>query len=249
MILKGIGGWSFEPWRKTFYPKEVAKKAELDYASRQVTTIEINATFYRTQSPATFKRWGETVPDGFAFAVKANQFTTNRRILAEAEQSISHFLSSGLTELKDKLGPILWQFAGTKKFDEDDFGKFLEMLPKERDGLRLRHALEVRNDSFVAPAFTKLAKAHGAAIVFADSAKYPAIDEVTADFAYARLMNAEAKIESGYSAAAIKQWAKRAREWEGAGKKKRDVFIYMINGAKERAPAAAVALLKALKAS
>jgi uncharacterized protein YecE (DUF72 family) len=246
MIRVGIGGWTFEPWRGVFYPKGMPKTRELHYASRAVTAIEINGTFYSTFKPDTFKKWADETPDDFMFAVKANRFAVNRKVLSEAGPSIERFLSSGLSELKSKLGPILWQMAPTKKFDAEDFAGFLSLLPKTLDGLKLRHALEARHESFRAHDFVRLAKEAGAAIVYADSAKYPAIDEACADFAYARLMRAEEKYATGYKPADIKRWAAQARKWEGGGKKKRDVFVLMINGAKLRAPAAAAALLKAL---
>jgi len=244
MIWVGIGGWTFEPWRGVFYPKDLAKTRELHFASRAVTAIEINGTFYSTFKPDTFKRWADETPEDFVFSVKANRFAVNRKVLSDAGPSIERFLTSGLSELKSKLGPILWQMAPTKKFDPEDFGGFLALLPKTLDGLKLKHAVEVRHESFRSPDLIRLAKNAGAAIVFADSEKYPVIDEPTADFAYARLQRAEEKHPTGYAPAAIKAWATKAREWEG--KKKRDVFVFMINGAKVRAPAAALALLKAL---
>ena len=260
MIKVGIGGWTFEPWRGTFFPKGLPHKQELSFASRELTSIEINGTFYRTQKPATFISWHDQTPDDFVFAVKAPMYATNRGVLAEAGPAIERFFASGVFELKHKLGPILWQFMPTKKFDEDDFGAFLALLPREGGGRKLRHAVEVRHASFAVPAFVALAKKHGAAIVFADSAKYPALADVTADFVYARLQRAETKMPTGYAPAALKTWLATARTWEAGGapadlplvgkppaKKPRDVFLYMINGAKERAPAAAKALLALLK--
>jgi uncharacterized protein YecE (DUF72 family) len=258
MIRVGIGGWSFDPWRKTFYPKEVPRARELAYASRALTSIEINGTYYRTQSPKSFRQWHDETPDGFAFSVKASRFATNRRVLGEAGPSIARFLESGLTELKTKLGPLLWQFAPPKKFDEPDFEAFLKVLPKAQDGLRLRHAVEVRHASFCSESFVALARKYEAAIVFADSEKYPPIADVTADFVYARLMRAKAPVKTGYASAELKRWKDYAKTWADGGspgetlakaapKKRRDVFVYMINGAKERAPAAAVALLEQLQ--
>ncbi len=261
MIRAGIGGWTFEPWRDgNFFPKKHPKTRELEFASRKVTSIEINGTYYSSQKPASFKRWHDETPDDFIFAVKAIRFATNRRVLAEAGESVSRFVESGLSELKNKLGPILWQFMPTKKFDPVDFGEFLSLLPETLDGAKLRHAIEVRNESFLVPEFVALARKSGVAIVLADSAKYPMIADVTADFIYARLQNAQAKVATGYASAVIDKWAKRAQAWQSGGapgdlpalakpaaKKKRDVFVYMINGAKERAPAAAMAFLDKLK--
>jgi uncharacterized protein YecE (DUF72 family) len=261
MIKVGIGGWTFEPWRGVFYPKALPKTRELAHASRQVTTIEINGTYYSTQKPESFCKWAEQTPDDFVFAVKASRFATNRRILAEAGGSIEKFIGSGIGELKTKLGPILWQFMPTKKFDPDDFGAFLELLPKSLDGRPLRHAVEVRHESFAVPAFATLARQHSVAIVLADSAKYPMLADVTADFVYARLQQADEKIAAGYAPAEIRKWAERAKDWGAGGdpkdlphagtatapRKKRDVFVYMINGAKVRAPAAAAALIAKLK--
>lgn len=253
----GIGGWTYEPWRGTFFPPGLKHADELGYASRHVTAIEINGTYYRTQSRDSFRKWRDAVPPGFIFTVKASRFCTNRRVLAEAGESIGKFLSQGLTELGDALGPILWQFMPTKQFDPDDFGAFLKLLPAEKDGVALRHAIEVRHESFRDARFIDLAREHGVAIVFADSPDYPAIADLTADFVYARLMDAQERIETGYAADALDRWAKVANAWH-AGKtpadlpyvadatsrgKARDVFIFMINGAKVRAPAAAQALI------
>ncbi|MGC1304308.1 MAG: DUF72 domain-containing protein [Caulobacteraceae bacterium] len=260
MIRVGIGGWTFEPWRGTFFPDKLAHARELEYASRQVTSIEINGTYYRTQQPSTFAKWAEETPGDFVFAVKALRFCTNRKVLAEAGESVGKFLDSGLVELADKLGPILWQFMPTKKFDPADFGGFLDLLPDEVGGRRLRHALEVRHDSFRTPAFVEMARKRGAAIVFADSATYPTLADITADFVYARLENAQEDVETGYTSDELDRWAEIAKTWARGGapegldyvektappEKTRDAFVFMINGAKVRAPAAARGLLERL---
>ena len=259
-IRVGIGGWNYDPWRETFYPKDVAKKNELAYASRQVTAIEVNATYYRTQSATSFARWHDESPDDFMFAVKASRFATNRRVLAEAADSIGHFVGSGLEALAEKLGPLLWQFMPTKKFDADDFGAFLALLPERVGSRTLRHALDVRHDSFRCEAFVALARKHGVAIVCSDSDDYPMIADVTADFVYARLMRARAEVVTGYDAKALDAWTDTARAWSAGGtaavapplapaaaKKERDAFVFFINGAKERAPAGAVAMLERLR--
>ena len=252
-----MGGWTYEPWRKTFYPKGTPQARELEYASRQVTTIEINGTFYRTQKPETFAKWRDAVPDDFVFSVKALMYATNRRVLAEAGPSIENFVRSGLAELGNSLGPILWQFAPTKKYDAEDFEAFLKLLPKKIGGRPARHALEPRHESFLTPGFVALAKRYGCAIVFSDSDEYPSLGDVTADFVYARLMRSQPKVKTGYSAPALDAWAKVAKTFARGGEPKefprvakaspkagaRDVFVYFINGAKERAPAAAVELL------
>lgn len=261
MIRVGIGGWTYEPWRGLFYPDKLPKIKELSHASRRVTSIEVNGTFYSTFTPSTFRRWAEETPDDFIFSLKAPRFAVNRRVLAGAAPSIEKFLNSGVSELKSKLGPILWQLAPTKKYDPEDIAAFLELLPEKFDGLKLRHVLEVRNETFRSADFIAQARKAGVAVVLADSQKYPLIADLTADFVYARLQDAKADVETGYSAKAIKNWATLAKGWEGGeepeqfplatpkGKplKSRDVFIYFINGAKERAPAAAEALIKLLK--
>jgi len=258
-VRVGIGGWNFDPWHTTFYPPGTSKKNELSYASRHVSAIEINATYYRTQSAASFARWHGETPDDFVFSVKASRFATNRRVLAEAGDSIRYFVDSGLTELKAKLGPLLWQFMPTKKFDADDVAAFLALLPDEAHGMPLRHALDVRHESFRCEQFVDLARARGAAIVCSDSDDYPMIGDVTADFVYARLMRARADEATGYPAQELAAWTTRAQAWAKgespaetalhvapAPKARRDVFVFFINGAKERAPAGAMAMIEKL---
>ncbi|WP_136661114.1 DUF72 domain-containing protein [Nitratireductor sp. XY-223] len=256
-IRAGIGGWTFAPWRGTFYPKDVRQKDELNYASSQLATIEINGTYYGTQKPATFAKWANDVPEGFVFSVKGNRFVTNRRVLTEGAESMERFLGSGITELGAHLGPILWQFAPTKKFDPDDFGAFLSMLPQSRDGVPLKHALEVRHDSFSSPEFVALAARHGAAIVYSQHLKYPEIADVSAPFIYARLQKGQDDIPTAYPPEDLDLWAQRARTWADGGAPDglsyadanhsaeatpRDVFVYFIHEGKIRAPQAAMAL-------
>ncbi len=259
-IRVGIGGWTYEPWRETFYPQDLPQKRELEYASRQVTAIEINGTYYRTQKPASFAKWRDETPADFVFSVKAPRYATNRRVLAEAGASIEFFMQSGLSELGDKLGPMLWQFAPTKRFDPEDFERFLKLLPAELRGRPLRHVLDVRHESFANANFIALAQRYRAATVFADSDDYPSFADLTANFVYARLMRCQASHKTGYTGPALDRWAERARAWArgeepadlprvgkaGAKSAPRDVFLFMISGAKERAPAAACALLSRL---
>ena len=260
-IRAGMGGWTFEPWENSFYPEKLSKAKQLHYASRQVPTIEVNGTYYSTFKPNTFAKWASESPDGFTFSLKAIRFATNRRVLAEAGESVERFLGSGVSELGDKLGPILWQFAPTKKFDADDFGGFLKLLPDKQDGVKLRHAVEVRNDSFIVPEFVALARKHNVAIVYADHEKYPAIADVTGDFIYARLQTGEDEIATCYAPSGLDAWAARAKIWaEGkapvdlpradpsheAPVKPRDVFVYFITSGKVRAPHGAMALMQRL---
>lgn len=261
-ILVGIGGWTFEPWRGTFFPEGLPHARELEHASRQVTAIEVNGTFYRSQTPATFAKWRGEVPDGFVFSLKAPRFAVNRKVLAEAGPSIDKFVESGIAELEDRLGPILWQLAPTKRFDHDDLAAFLDVLPEKAGGIALRHALEVRHESFRDPDFIALARARGVTLVYADSDDYPAIADLTGSFVYARLQRASEDEPAGYPPSVIAAWADRARLWAGGGDPadlphaapenaaaaapSRDVFIFMINGAKVRAPHAARALIAQL---
>ena len=167
-IRVGIGGWTYEPWRGVFYPEGLTQKRELEYASRALTSIEINGTYYATFKPDSWMKWRDETPDGFVFSVKASRYCTNRKVLSEMGESMERFLGQGLSALDDKLGPINWQFMGTKKFDPVDFEGFLGLLPKEQDGVPLRHALEVRNPTFDTPQFYDLAAKYGAAIVYTE---------------------------------------------------------------------------------
>jgi len=260
-VFVGIGGWTYEPWRGVFYPRSLPHARELSYAGTHLTSIEINGTFYRTQTPATFRKWASEVPDGFVFSVKGPRFAVNRRVLSEAGDSIKRFLDSGVTELGTRLGPLLWQFTPYKKFDEKDFGGFLELLPETFDGHRLRHVVEVRNDSFKTPAFVALARKFGVGIVYAEHDTYTEIADVAADFVYARLQKGNEKLKAGYTPKALDAWADRAKTWAKGGEpndlpridkapaktQPRDTFIYFIHEAKLRAPAAAMALIDRLK--
>lgn len=260
-IRVGTGGWTYEPWRDNFYPKGLAHHRELEYASRKLTAIEINATYYRLQKPESFAKWRDATPDGFVFCLKASQYATNRKVLGDAGESIERFFAQGMGELGEKLGPIVWQFATTKVFDPADFAAFLRLLPARLGSLALRHAVEVRHPSFMTPEFVALARQHQVAIVFADSDTYPSFAESTADFAYSRLMKTESAEPAGYAAERIAFWAECARHWQagreppglpridGAASsdaKPRDAFLFFISGAKERAPAAAMATLEQL---
>ncbi|MBV8271083.1 MAG: DUF72 domain-containing protein [Cupriavidus sp.] len=255
----GIGGWNYAPWRDNFYPAGLAQARELEYASRHLTAIEINSTYHGTQKRSSFANWRDATPDGFVFSVKASRFATNRRVLAEGADSISRFIDSGIAELRDKLGPIVWQFAPTKQFVADDFEAFLDLLPDAVEGVKLRHVMEVRHESFMCEEYLKLSRRFKAATVFTDSPKYPSFADLTSDFVYARLMNAGEKIVTGYAPKDLDQWAQRVGAWangkapddlprvDGPGKlKPKEVFLFFINGAKERAPAAAGALLERL---
>lgn len=260
-IRAGIGGWTFEPWEGTFYPPKLAKKRQLEHASRQLATIEINGTYYRDQRPSTFAGWAAQVPDDFVFAVKANRFTTVKKVLGDSGESVARFINSGVTELGPHLGPIVWQFAPTKKFDPEDFAAWLALLPHEHEGVQLRHALEVRHPSFVDPAFVALAREHKAAIVYAHHNTYPEIADVTGDFVYARLQRGHDDNPTCYGEADMKRWAKAAQVWATGGepdglpladpdnpaaKMPRDVFIYFIHEGKIRAPQGAMALQQAV---
>jgi uncharacterized protein YecE (DUF72 family) len=258
-IYIGIGGWTFAPWRGVFYPEKLTQAKELEYAASKLTSIEINGTYYGSQKPESFRKWAREVPDGFVFSLKGPRFATNRRVLAEAGDSVKRFYDSGVLELGDRLGPVLWQFAPTKKFDEADFGKFLELLPRKLEGRALRHVVEVRHDSFCTPDFIALLRQFETPVVFAEHGKYPAIADIASDFVYARLQKGDDSIPTAYPEKQLDAWAECARLWaKGAvpeglpladttnpGKKvPRDVFVYFIHEAKVRAPAAAMALIE-----
>lgn len=262
-IRTGIGGWTFEPWEGTFYPGDLPKKHQLEYASRQLATIEVNGTYYRSQTPETFAKWASESPDDFVFSLKAPRFSTNRKVLGEGAESVQRFVASGIIELGDKLGPILWQFMPTKRFDPDDFGAFLTLLPAKVEGLALRHAIEVRHESFLDPAFVALARRYAVAIVHAAHETYPEIADVTADFVYSRLQTGRDEEAEAYPPKALDAWAARFAIWaEGgcpddlplvapdapAATKARDVFAYVIHEGKLRAPQGAMGLAKRLAA-
>jgi uncharacterized protein YecE (DUF72 family) len=260
-IRVGIGGWVFAPWRNNFYPPGLPQARELAHASRQVTAIEINGTFYGSQKPASFRRWHAETPDDFVFSVKGPRYATHRSNLAEAGSSVERFFASGVTELAGKLGPILWQFPPSTRFDEAGFDAFLALLPRAVDERPVRHVVEVRHQSFQDPAFFALLRRHGAVAALVDAEDRPPLQDLEGDFVYARLRRTRAEEATGYPAAELDEWAARARQW-AAGKAPakasaksrtkaapaatRDCFVYFINGAKERAPAAAQALLERL---
>src|SRR5947209_14808531 len=261
-IYLGIGGWNYEPWRGVFYPEKLPQAKELEYAASKLTAIEINSTYYGSQKPESFRKWAVATPAGFKFSVKASRFSTNRKVLAEGADSVKRFLNSGVTELGDRLGPLLWQFAPTKKFDEADFGSFLELLPEKQDGLKLRHVVEVRHDSFRSPAFIALIRKFNVAVVCAEHETYPGIADITSDFVYLRLQKGKDTIATGYPPKELDAWAKRLEMYASGGvpkdlplvdaktaapKTPRDVFAYVIHEGKVRAPAAAMELIARVK--
>jgi uncharacterized protein YecE (DUF72 family) len=257
-IRIGIGGWTFEPWRGSFYPDKHPQKRELEYASRQLTSIEINGTYNGSQKPESFAKWHDETPDSFVFSLKAPRFATNRKVLADAGETIERFFKSGVLELKDKLGPINWQFMATKKFDPADFEGFLKRLPSSVEGRALRHVVDVRHDSFRTPDFVAMAKAYGVAVVIAADSDHPQIADPTAPFVYARIMGTQESETLGYSESDLDLWAARAKAW-ASGKKvegldvvgsvsasatPRDVYLYVISGHKVKNLAAAMALIE-----
>ena len=256
-IKVGIGGWNFAPWRDNFYPRGLPQRRELEYASRQLAAIEINSTFYRGQTPKVYAKWREETPPGFVFSLKAPRQVAEHRKLASAGAAMRGFVFGGLAELGDRLGPIVWQFPPARTFDHDDFAAFLDLLPRALNGRPLRHVLEVRHASFLCPAYLALARAHGTPSVFTDSAEYPSFADPTGDFTYARLMRSRAQHHAGYPLSELDAWAERARTWADGSEPddlpritsssatrsaQRDVFIHFIGSAKERNPAAAMAL-------
>jgi uncharacterized protein YecE (DUF72 family) len=262
-VRVGIGGWTYDDWRDNFYPAGWPRTRELEYASQRLGAIEINSTYYGTQKPATFAKWRDDTPDHFMFSVKATRFATNRRVLAEAGESVARFIGSGLSELGTKLGPIVWQFAPTKRFEAEDFEAFLNLLPDAVEGIPLRHVLDVRHPSFMCAEYLALARRYAMATVFADSDEHPSFANLTGDFVYARLMRCVADEPQGYSPVALARWAECASAWRQGGEpaglprvdeaqaapsaKPRNVFMFFISGAKERAPHAAMGLIERLK--
>ncbi len=258
-IRVGIGGWDYEPWRETFYPPKLPKAKQLDHAASKLTAIEINATYYKLQKPELFAKWAKAVPDGFKFAIKGSRYCSNRKLLGEGGEGVERFCTQGFTELGDKLGPILWQLMATKRFDPDDMGAFLKLLPKKQDGVDLQHAIEVRHESFRDPAFIAMAREAGVAIVYGDSDEFPCVADVSGGIVYARLMRARAEMATGYEPAEIDRWADIARGWAAgespaglpynaapAPVRPRDTYVFFISGAKERNPAAAMAMMERL---
>ena len=243
-IRIGIGGWTYPPWRGTFYPPKLAQSKELEFAAQTFGAIEINATFYGRQSPKSWAAWATAVPDGFQFAIKGSRFCVTRPRMADAGEGIGNFLAQGLSALGPKLGPILWMLAARRQFDRDDIAAFLGLLPRELDGIPLRHVIEPRHDSFRDNRFFDLCREHDVAIVFGDDDEFPCIEADTASFAYARLQRMREEVPTGYDEVALDAFAKLARRWQKAG---RDVYMFMINGAKIRAPAAALALQERLR--
>ena len=242
-IRIGIGGWTFPPWRGEFYPADLPQKRELEFAARTFGAIEINATFYGRQKPASWKAWGNAVPNGFQFAIKGSRFVVTRPKLADAGEGIGNFLAQGLTALGDKLGPILWMLASRRQFDREDVAAFLKLLPRDYDGVALRHVIEPRHDSFRNEAFFALCRDHDVAIVHGDDDEFPLIEADTAGFAYARLQRMREEVATGYETKELDGFARLAKKWRKDG---RDNYIFMINGAKVRAPAAALALQERL---
>ena len=260
-IRVGVGGWVFEPWRGSFYPDSLKQADELAYMSRHVTAIEINSTYYGSQKPATFRKWADATPEGFKFTLKGSRFCTNRKALAEAGESVTRFFEQGVSELGDKLGPVLWQFAPTKKFDEADFEAFLALLPAKLDGLALKHVVEVRHDSFCSPAFIALLRRYKVPVVHALHGAYPGIWDVAGDLVYVRLQTGSDELPTAYRPEVLDQWARRFETWAGGGtpddldladpehpanRTPRDVFAFVIHEGKIRAPAAAEALIERL---
>ncbi len=262
MIRCGMGGWTFEPWRGVFYPAGLRQADELNYAATHLTAIEINGTYYSSFKPDSWAKWRAATPEGFKFAVKASRFSTNRKVLADGGESIERFLNQGLSELGDRLGPILWQFANTKKFDAADFEGFLKLLPAKQDGLPLAHVLEVRHATFADPAFVALARKYAATVCLADHFTYPMIADVTGDTVYARLQTGSDDAPTAYSPADLDLWAGRLKTYASGGrpgdltaadpgseaaKTPREVYAFFIHEGKVRAPAAAMAMIERVK--
>jgi uncharacterized protein YecE (DUF72 family) len=253
----GIGGWDYDPWRETFYPPGLPKGRQLEYAGGHLQAIEINATYYKLQKPELFERWAKAVPDGFKFAIKGSRYCSNRKLLGEGGEGIERFCGQGLIELGDKLGPILWQLMATKKFEAADFRAFLDLLPRSVGGVPLSHVVEPRHESFRTPEFVAMTRERGVGIVYADAADRPCIADVSGDIVYARLQNTSSDEPAGYPGPDLDRWSALAKAWargespQGlpctappASVQPRDTYVFVIGGAKERNPAAAVALIE-----
>ena len=282
-IRIGVSGWTYPPWRGHFYPEGLPQKRELAYAAASFNALEINGTFYGLQTPASFMRWRDAVPDGFVFAIKGSRYITHMRRLNAFETPLANFFASGVLALGSRLGPILWQFPPSFAFDAERLEPFLEALPKTtREAARLgrkhdgrlraraylragddrpvRHAVEIRHDSFRDEHFVELLRRYGVALVCADTVEWPRLMDLTADFAYCRLHGATELYRSGYSGRALDGWAKRAEAWatgrtmrDGdfvtrarADRRRRDVFVFFDNTDKRRAPADAKGLMRRL---
>jgi uncharacterized protein YecE (DUF72 family) len=257
-IRAGIGGWTFEPWRGVFYPKGLKHADELAYASRHLTAIEINGTYYSSFKPDSWAKWRAATPDGFKFAVKASRFCVNRKVLTDAKPSMEIFFGQGISELGDRLGPILWQFMATKKFDYDDFAGFFDLLPDKLDGLPLNHVIEVRNATFADPKFVGLCRDRNVTICVSENENYPIIPDITGDLVYLRLISASDEIETGYEPRDLDLWAGRFKTYAegrvpgdlqpidrtGPPEQPRDVYAFVIHEGKVRAPAAAMEFIK-----
>ena len=243
-IRTGIGGWTYPDWRKgNFYPEGLVQKRELEWASRQLGAIEINGTYHSLQKPESFRKWREATPEGFVFAVKGSSYISNRKVLADTGEAMVKFFGQGLEELGDKLGPILWQLMATKRFEADDIAAFFALLPRELKGVPLRYAIEAGHESFACSEFIEIARKAGVAVVYLEQEGRARIAERTAEFAYLRCKNLVSAQPTGYSPEDIERIGKLCREWGEQG----EVFAFMINGAKERAPVAAKALADALE--
>jgi uncharacterized protein YecE (DUF72 family) len=268
----GISGWTYAPWRGVFYPKRLAQSRELSYAASVFRTIEINGTFYGLQRPESFAAWAAATPDDFVFAVKGSRYITHMLRLRDAATPLANFFASGLLQLGPKLGPLLWQFPANFSFDRDRLEPFLALLPHdteaaaalaqrhdqrlkgraatEADARRpMRHAIEIRSETFRTRAFIDLLRAYDVALVCADAVEWPRLMDLTSDFAYCRLHGSEELYSSGYDDAALDTWAARVASWATGGepkdaeragtraaRKRRDVFVYFDNDAKVRAP-------------
>ena len=249
----GIGGWTYVPWRGgAFYPAGLVQRRELEFASRQLTSIEINGTYYGTQKPAIYAGWRDATPEGFVFSAKAPKRIVTARQLASTGAQIDDFID-GISHLGDRLGPLVWQFDAGRTLDHDDVAAFLQLLPTQVNGRRQRHALEVRDTAFFGPALVELARQHGMALVYTDSPDYPNGADLCGDFVYARLMRSRDEQHTGYPPGELRQWAERVHGWR-AGKdipelphllpataptEPREVYLYFISAAKHRNPAAA----------